>query len=83
VAKSYFSVSLFLSAAASLTYMADLLVEAVYNYRATRPDEFDFLAGDTIAVYATPTGPFWVGQNEQARMPSAGRLFPWKLVAPK
>jgi hypothetical protein len=74
------------------------LVQAVYNYRAMREDEFDFLAGacvfpciravvnaspgDTIAVYATPSGPFWVGAVQQARAPSRGRMFPWKLVAP-
>ncbi|KAG8802406.1 hypothetical protein FRC18_007559 [Serendipita sp. 400] len=57
-------------------------VEAVYDYRATREDEFNFQAGDIIAVYSTPLGQFWVGANQRARTPSRGKLFPWKLVAP-
>lgn len=57
-------------------------VEAVYNYQATREDEFNFVAGDIIAVLSTPSGAYWVGVNQRARAPSKGRMFPWKLVAP-
>ncbi|KIM31488.1 hypothetical protein M408DRAFT_327681 [Serendipita vermifera MAFF 305830] len=59
------------------------LAEAVYSYRAGREDEFDFSAGDTIAVYATPQGPFWFGVNERSLASPRPKLFPWKLVAPK
>ena len=38
------------------------LVKAMYNYRATIDEEFDFQEGDIIAVTATPEDGWWSGE---------------------
>ncbi|KAG8926430.1 hypothetical protein FRC00_002916 [Tulasnella sp. 408] len=52
-------------------------VKALYDYKATTPEEFDFQAGDIIAVTATPDDGWWSGMllDETRRIP--GRtVFP-------
>ncbi|KAG8922799.1 hypothetical protein FRC01_013585 [Tulasnella sp. 417] len=56
-------------------------VKALYDYKATIPEEFDFLTGDIIAVTATPDSGWWLGMllDESRRTP--GRMvFPSNFV---
>ncbi|EIN06419.1 hypothetical protein PUNSTDRAFT_105403 [Punctularia strigosozonata HHB-11173 SS5] len=56
-------------------------VKALYDYQATIEEEFDFQAGDIIAVTATPEDGWWSGEllDEQRRQP--GRtVFPSNFV---
>ncbi|KAG8967891.1 hypothetical protein FRC05_001856 [Tulasnella sp. 425] len=56
-------------------------VKALYDYRATIPEEFDFQSGDIIAVTATPDDGWWSGMllDDSRRVP--GRtVFPSNFV---
>ncbi|KAG8776029.1 hypothetical protein FRC15_000179 [Serendipita sp. 397] len=56
-------------------------VKALYDYNATIPEEFDFQAGDVIAVLATPDDGWWQGilLDDSRRQP--GRTtFPSNFV---
>ncbi|KAG8914243.1 hypothetical protein FRC00_000242 [Tulasnella sp. 408] len=56
-------------------------VKALYDYKATIPEEFDFAAGDIIAVTATPDDGWWSGMllDDTRRIP--GRtVFPSNFV---
>ncbi|KAJ3759120.1 hypothetical protein EV360DRAFT_29797, partial [Lentinula raphanica] len=56
-------------------------VQALYDYRATIDDEFDFQAGDVIAVTATPKDGWWSGVllDENRRQPGR-HVFPSNFV---
>ena len=56
-------------------------VKAMYNYRATIEEEFDFQEGDIIAVTATPEDGWWSGEllDEQRRQPGR-HVFPSNFV---
>ena len=56
-------------------------VKALYDYTATIEEEFDFQAGDVIAVLATPDDGWWQGilLDDSRRQP--GRtVFPSNFV---
>jgi hypothetical protein len=57
------------------------LVKALYDYQATIEEEFDFQAGDIIAVTATPEDGWWSGEllDEQRRVPRR-HIFPSNFV---
>jgi hypothetical protein len=56
-------------------------VKALYDYQATIEEEFDFQAGDIIAVTATPEDGWWSGEllDEQRRQPGR-HVFPSNFV---
>ncbi|KAH9935203.1 uncharacterized protein BXZ73DRAFT_89541 [Epithele typhae] len=56
-------------------------VKAMYNYRATIEEEFDFQEGDIIAVTATPEDGWWSGEllDEGRRQPGR-HIFPSNFV---
>ncbi|KAI0669576.1 hypothetical protein C8Q78DRAFT_1070680 [Trametes maxima] len=56
-------------------------VKAMYNYRATIDEEFDFQEGDIIAVTATPEDGWWSGEllDETRRQPGK-HIFPSNFV---
>ncbi|KAI0740982.1 hypothetical protein C8Q76DRAFT_607897 [Earliella scabrosa] len=56
-------------------------VKAMYNYRATIEEEFDFQEGDIIAVTATPEDGWWSGEllDETRRQPGR-HIFPSNFV---
>jgi len=56
-------------------------VKALYDYQATIDEEFDFQAGDVIAVTSTPDDGWWTGEllDDSRRIP--GRtIFPSNFV---
>ncbi|EJD08179.1 uncharacterized protein FOMMEDRAFT_116643 [Fomitiporia mediterranea MF3/22] len=56
-------------------------VKALYDYQATIDEEFDFTAGDVIAVTSTPEDGWWTGEllDDSRRVP--GRtVFPSNFV---
>ncbi|TFY67628.1 hypothetical protein EVG20_g3875 [Dentipellis fragilis] len=57
-------------------------VKALYDYNATIPEEFDFQAGDIIAVTATPEDGWWSGEllDEARRIPGR-HIFPSNFVS--
>ena len=57
------------------------LVKALYDYQATVEEEFDFQAGDIIAVTATPEDGWWSGEllDEKRRQPGRN-VFPSNFV---
>lgn len=57
------------------------LVQALYDYQATIDEEFDFQAGDVIAVTATPEDGWWSGVllDENRRQPGR-HVFPSNFV---
>ncbi|KAE9403344.1 hypothetical protein BT96DRAFT_990382 [Gymnopus androsaceus JB14] len=56
-------------------------VQALYDYQATIDEEFDFQAGDVIAVTATPEDGWWSGVllDENRRQPGR-HVFPSNFV---
>ncbi|KAI0752871.1 hypothetical protein C8Q80DRAFT_1217267 [Daedaleopsis nitida] len=56
-------------------------LKAMYNYRATIDEEFDFQEGDIIAVTATPEDGWWSGEllDETRRQPGR-HIFPSNFV---
>ncbi|TIC10351.1 hypothetical protein E3Q10_02841 [Wallemia mellicola] len=57
-------------------------VKALYDYQAQTAEEFDFKAGDVIAVFKTPEDGWWTGQllNESRYVPGK-TLFPSNFVS--
>lgn len=58
-----------------------LLVKALYDYVATIDEEFDFQAGDIIAVTSTPEDGWWTGHLlDEARIIPGKNVFPSNFV---
>ncbi|KAJ7672110.1 hypothetical protein B0H17DRAFT_1084485 [Mycena rosella] len=56
-------------------------VKALYDYGATTTEEFDFQAGDVIAVTATPDDGWWSGELlDEARREEGRHVFPSNFV---
>ncbi|KAH9485613.1 Septation protein imp2 [Psilocybe cubensis] len=56
-------------------------VKALYDYTATIHEEFDFQAGDVIAVTATPDDGWWSGELlDEARRVEGRNVFPSNFV---
>lgn len=56
-------------------------VKALYDYQATIDEEFDFQAGDVIAVTATPDDGWWSGELlDEARREEGRHIFPSNFV---
>jgi hypothetical protein len=56
-------------------------VKALYDYQATIPQEFDFQAGDIIAVTDTPDDGWWSGELlDEARRVEGRNVFPSNFV---
>ncbi|KAF8339352.1 SH3 domain-containing protein [Amanita rubescens] len=56
-------------------------VKALYDYGATIEEEFDFQAGDIIAVTATPEDGWWSGELlDEARRQKGRHVFPSNFV---
>lgn len=56
-------------------------VKALYDYSATIDEEFDFQAGDVIAVTATPDDGWWSGELlDEARRVEGKNVFPSNFV---
>ncbi|KAF8963615.1 hypothetical protein BDZ97DRAFT_984324 [Flammula alnicola] len=56
-------------------------VKALYDYTATIEEEFDFQAGDVIAVTATPDDGWWSGELlDEARRVEGRNVFPSNFV---
>ncbi|KAI0941569.1 hypothetical protein AcW1_003429 [Taiwanofungus camphoratus] len=56
-------------------------VKALYDYQATIDEEFDFQAGDIIAVTATPEDGWWSGELlDEARRQPGRHVFPSNFV---
>jgi hypothetical protein len=56
-------------------------VQALYDYQATIDEEFDFQAGDIIAVTATPEDGWWSGELlDEARRQRGRHVFPSNFV---
>ncbi|KAF7320568.1 SH3-domain-containing protein [Mycena chlorophos] len=56
-------------------------VQALYDYAATTSEEFDFEAGDVIAVRATPDDGWWSGELLDERRREEGRhIFPSNFI---
>lgn len=56
-------------------------VKALYEYTATIEEEFDFQAGDVIAVTATPDDGWWSGELlDEARRVEGRNVFPSNFV---
>jgi hypothetical protein len=57
------------------------IVKALYDYTATIEEEFDFQAGDVIAVTATPDDGWWSGELlDEARRVEGRNVFPSNFV---
>jgi hypothetical protein len=62
----------------TLTYC---LVRALYDYQATIDEEFDFQAGDVIAVTSAPEDGWWSGELlDDARKVEGKHIFPSNFV---
>ncbi|KAK0471555.1 SH3 domain-containing protein [Armillaria novae-zelandiae] len=56
-------------------------VKALYDYKATIEEEFDFQVGDVIAVTATPDDGWWSGELlDEARREEGRHVFPSNFV---
>lgn len=56
-------------------------VKALYDYTASIEEEFDFQAGDIIAVTSTPEDGWWSGELlDEARRQSGRHVFPSNFV---
>lgn len=57
------------------------LVRALYDYQATIDEEFDFQAGDVIAVTSAPEDGWWSGELlDDARKVEGKHIFPSNFV---
>ena len=64
-----------------LTLFLVCTVKALYDYQATIPEEFDFQAGDIIAVTDTPDDGWWSGELlDEARRVEGRNVFPSNFV---
>ena len=58
-----------------------VVVKALYDYTATIDEEFDFQAGDIIAVTATPEDGWWSGELlDEDRRQRGRHVFPRNFV---
>ena len=58
-----------------------VVVKALYDYTATIDEEFDFQAGDVIAVTTTPEDGWWYGWLlDEARRVPGRNVFPSNFV---
>ena len=58
-----------------------ILVKALYDYTASIEEEFDFQAGDIIAVTSTPEDGWWSGELlDEARRQPGRHVFPSNFV---
>lgn len=58
-----------------------IVVQALYDYAATIEEEFDFQAGDVIAVTATPEDGWWSGVLlDEDRRQKGRNVFPSNFV---
>lgn len=56
-------------------------VKALYDYHASTDQEFDFQAGDIIAVTETPEDGWWSGELlDEARRQRGRTVFPSNFV---
>ncbi|EAU91195.2 SH3 domain-containing protein [Coprinopsis cinerea okayama7 len=56
-------------------------VKALYDYAATIDEEFDFQAGDIIAVTSTPEDGWWTGELlDEARRQRGRNVFPSNFI---
>jgi len=56
-------------------------VRALYDYAATIDEEFDFQAGDIIAVTSTPEDGWWTGELlDETRRQRGRSVFPSNFV---
>ncbi len=56
-------------------------IKALYDYTATIDEEFDFQAGDVIAVTATPDDGWWSGELlDEDRREEGRHIFPSNFV---
>ena len=61
--------------------MPAFLVKALYDYTASIEEEFDFQAGDIIAVTSTPEDGWWSGELlDEARRQPGRHVFPSNFV---
>ncbi|PPQ70830.1 hypothetical protein CVT26_014035 [Gymnopilus dilepis] len=61
--------------------LRQFLVKALYDYTATIEEEFDFQAGDIIAVTSTPEDGWWTGELlDEARRQKGRNVFPSNFV---
>lgn len=64
-----------------LSLIACFAVTALYDYQAVIDEEFDFQAGDVIAVTATPEDGWWSGELlDEARKQPGRHVFPSNFV---
>ena len=57
-------------------------VKALYDYSAQTEEEFDFKAGDVIAVFKTPEDGWWTGHLlDESRFINGKTLFPSNFVS--
>ncbi|KAL4068736.1 hypothetical protein V8B97DRAFT_2008657 [Scleroderma yunnanense] len=62
-------------------YAFHVTVKALYDYTATIDEEFDFQAGDIIAVTETPEDGWWSGELlDEARKQPGRHVFPSNFV---
>ena len=65
----------------SLEVLTIFVVKALYDYTATTDEEFDFQAGDVIAVTETPDDGWWSGELlDEARRKEGRNIFPSNFV---
>lgn len=66
---------------ASPAVLTSRAVKALYDYTATTQEEFDFQAGDVIAVTETPDDGWWSGELlDEARREEGRNIFPSNFV---
>ena len=83
VVRSCFTVRLlfFVSGGGRVLTFTGATVKALYDYAATIDEEFDFQAGDIIAVTDTPEDGWWSGELLDDTRRQAGRhVFPSNFV---
>ena len=81
VARSCFTVRVICVLGAWADYRSRWAVKALYDYSATIDEEFDFQAGDIIAVTDTPEDGWWSGELLDDTRRQAGRhVFPSNFV---
>jgi len=62
-------------------WLTNFTVRALYDYTATIEEEFDFQAGDIIAVTSTPEDGWWTGELlDEARRQKGRNVFPSNFV---
>lgn len=71
----------FIHLSSTFSFLSFPSVKALYDYTATIDEEFDFQAGDVIAVTATPDDGWWSGELlDEARRKPGRNVFPSNFV---